>query len=191
MKFKLTEFPGLVEILPKIYHDERGSFHEAYSSSEFYDHGVPSKYVQDNESFSKKGTLRGLHFQNPPHDQGKLVRVTLGRVLDVIVDLREESPTYLKTFSVILDSNQKNMLFVPRGFAHGFLALSDCIFHYKCTNFYRKDYESGIRWDDETLNIDWYGDVPKTVSKKDQQLPLLQETLANLKEQPYKFKFVS
>jgi len=170
MKIKKTEFPGLVEIIPNQHADSRGFFFEAYNQGLFYENYLPTKFVQDNESYSNEGVLRGLHFQKPPFAQGKLVRVILGRVLDVVVDLRKGSPTYLKSYSTVLDSNQKKMLYVPEGFAHGFLALSDVVFHYKCTGFYHKEAECGIKWDDPELDIDWYGDCHKHVSEKDQQL---------------------
>lgn len=177
MKLKYTKFPGLVQILPEIYSDTRGSFHEVYNLRSCYNNKLPTHFFQDNESFSREGVLRGLHFQKPPHAQGKLIRVIWGRVLDVVVDLRCGSPTYLQTYSLILDNNQKNMLYIPEGFAHGFYALSDAIFSYKCTSEYCSEAESGIRYDDGTLNIDWYGDSPKIVSSKDSGLPFLEEAL--------------
>jgi dTDP-4-dehydrorhamnose 3,5-epimerase len=132
--------------------------------------------VQENTSFSKKGVIRGLHFQHAPHAQGKLVTVLHGKVVDVVVDLRPGSKTFCKVYYLELDSEKRNMLMVPEGFAHGFAALEDSIFYYKCTNFYNKASESGIVWNDPQLNIQWPASNP-IVSEKDQVLPTLEELL--------------
>ncbi|QHT68095.1 dTDP-4-dehydrorhamnose 3,5-epimerase [Rhodocytophaga rosea] len=176
MIFKTTNIKGLVEIFPRILEDERGIFFETFQQKLFLENGVPSEFVQDNQSFSRKGVLRGLHFQKKPYEQGKLVRVITGKVLDIAVDIREDSSTFGRYVGVILDSRLNNMLYVPEGFAHGFVALEDSIFSYKCTNFYNKAAESGIIWNDKQLNIDW-GISNPVVSEKDQALPLLREVV--------------
>ncbi|MBX9851283.1 MAG: dTDP-4-dehydrorhamnose 3,5-epimerase [Cytophagaceae bacterium] len=178
MDFKESYIKGLFEITPKIFHDERGYFLETYNDKIFRDHGLNMKFVQDNQSFSVKGVLRGLHFQRPPFAQGKLVRVMTGKVLDVAVDLRKDSPTFGKYESVILDSKKSNMLYIPEGFAHGFVALEESIFAYKCTNLYHKESEGGINWADPSLNIDW-GIRSPIVSAKDQALKFLDELVAS------------
>jgi len=182
MKIKIHDFPGVIELTPLCFKDERGFFCVTYDQKSCDDLKIPH-FVQDNESFSVAGTLRGLHFQKPPHAQGKLVRVLKGKVQDVIVDLRQGSPTFKKWKSFYLDSEQRNMLYVPEGFAHGFLALEDTTFAYKCTRLYNKESESGVRWNDPTLNISW--DCRKwlrspVVSEKDQKQPNLDDSLEEL-----------
>jgi len=178
MTIKETEFEGLFEIEPEKFTDERGWFFEYFKADRFKKAGLPFEFVQDNQSFSKKGVLRGLHFQRPPHEQAKLVSVISGRVLDVVVDLRKNSSTFGKSFSYLLDGERKNMLLVPEGFAHGFLALEDTVFFYKCTRLYNRNAEVGIRWDDPTLNIQWpKGDY--IISKKDLVLPMWDELFGN------------
>lgn len=179
MEFKQTNFEGLIEIYPRIFPDERGFFLETYNQTLFSANGIPYEFVQDNHSFSTKGVLRGLHLQKEPHAQGKLVRAIAGKVLDVVVDIRPSSKTFGQHYKVVLDSELQNMLYVPTGFAHGFLALEDAIFAYKCTNSYNKSAESGIHWADKTLNIDWGFENPN-VSEKDQILPTFQEFIALL-----------
>jgi dTDP-4-dehydrorhamnose 3,5-epimerase len=161
---------GLVEIIPTVYEDERGLFFETYNQVAFEKHGLPTHFVQDNQSFSLKGVVRGLHFQLAPFAQGKLVRVISGRVIDVVVDIRPESATFGKHEMVELDAIRNNMLYVPEGFAHGFIAIEDSIFSYKCTNIYNKPAEGGILWNDPDLNIDWAVSHP-VVSDKDLLLP--------------------
>ncbi len=177
-----TKFEGLVIINPKTYEDERGCFFESYNENEFKKQGLPINFVQDNQSISKKGVFRGFHLQKPPFAQGKFVRVIKGKVLDICIDLRKESQTYLQKFSIELNEKNKKELFVPKGFAHGFLALEDnTIFQYKCTDFYNKKAESGIRWDDPELNIDLqlekYGLTKQDlmISEKDKKLPFLKD----------------
>lgn len=170
MRIKETGFEGLVEIEPSVFEDHRGYFFEAFNLKTFGENRLPNQFVQDNQSYSKKGVLRGLHLQLAPHEQGKLVRVLSGKALDVVVDMRPASKTFGKHYKSILDSTKNNMLYVPEGFAHGFYALEDCIFFYKCTGFYNKSAESGIIWNDDKLNIDWGTDNPY-VSEKDLQLP--------------------
>jgi dTDP-4-dehydrorhamnose 3,5-epimerase len=169
MQIKKTFIDGLFEIQPAIFEDERGFFFESYHFQRLTPYLKTTNFVQDNQSFSRKGVLRGLHFQNPPYAQGKLVRVITGRALDVAVDLRKNSATFGQSYQVILDSSLQNMLYIPEGFAHGFLALEDATFFYKCTNYYHKDSESGIVWNDKKLNIDW-GITDPIVSSKDQIL---------------------
>ena len=174
-----TKIESLIHIKPSVYNDNRGYFVESYNKKALKDLGFAVDFVQDNESKSKKGVLRGLHFQTK-HTQGKLVRCIQGEVLDVAVDLRKNSPTYGQWESVILDGEKKNMFYVPEGFAHGFLVLSDeATFSYKCTNYYAPKYDGGIRWDDPDINIDWqlskYGISTPVVSEKDSKLPLLKK----------------
>ncbi|WP_428658211.1 dTDP-4-dehydrorhamnose 3,5-epimerase [Runella sp.] len=161
---------GLLEIVPTVYKDERGSFLESYNQQLFEANNLPTHFVQDNQSFSIKGVVRGLHFQRSPHAQGKLVRVISGRVLDIAVDIRPDSPTFGQYEAVELDSKRNNMFYIPEGFAHGFAALEDSIFSYKCTNLYHKASEGGIIWNDPELNIDWQVSNP-IVSEKDVLLP--------------------
>ena len=161
---------GLLEIIPTVYKDERGYFFETYNKQAFEAQGLPTHFVQDNQSFSKKGVVRGLHFQREPHAQGKLVRVVMGRVLDFAVDIRPNSPTFGQYEVVELDANRGNLFYLPEGFAHGFVVLEDSVFIYKCTNLYNKAAEGGIIWNDPTLNIDWQVTNP-IVSSKDLDLP--------------------
>ncbi len=156
MRKRATGIEDLYVIEPTVHGDERGYFMESFSEKWFKEEVNDTHFVQDNESKSSRGVLRGLHFQNPPMEQAKLVRVVQGEVLDVAVDLRKNSPTYGKHFSVRLSAENKKQLFVPRGFAHGFSVLSEtAVFSYKVDNFYSQELEEGIRWDDPTLNIDW------------------------------------
>lgn len=174
MEFIHSRIKGLVEIKPRIFKDERGFFFESYHQKLLTQNGIPASFVQDNQSFSYKGVLRGLHLQLSPHAQGKLVRVITGRALDVAVDLREGSPTFGQHETFMLDSGENNMVYIPEGFAHGFLALEETILQYKCTNFYNKSAESGILWNDPELNINWGIEQP-VVSQKDMELPVLRE----------------
>ena len=179
MNFVATPLEGLMVIEPKVFRDHRGYFFESYNRTEFVKNGIPADFVQDNQSFSNKGVLRGLHFQIPPFAQGKLVRVVKGAVLDVCVDIRKSSSTFGKYFSVELSDNNRKMLWIPAGFAHGFLTLEDdTLFLYKCTNVYDKNSEQGIRYNDPELNIQWNEKNP-VLSEKDLELPLLKE-LSNL-----------
>ena len=174
MKIIKTSISGLVLIEPKVYNDSRGYFFEPYNKNKFDIQITKTDFVQDNESKSRKGVLRGLHFQKPPFDQAKLVRCIEGEVLDVAVDLRKSSKTYGKYEKVILSEKNKNQFFIPRGFAHGFLVLSDtAIFSYKVDNFYAPDYDCGILWNDPTINIDWgLNKEDLIISNKDKNLPL-------------------
>jgi dTDP-4-dehydrorhamnose 3,5-epimerase len=167
MKVLETGFPGLFELEPRVFEDARGYFYESYSKSFFEQIGVQDEFVQDNQSLSQRGVVRGLHFQAPPFAQGKLVRVITGAVLDIALDIRKGSPTYGKHHSVHLSAENKKLFWIPAGFAHGFCTLQDnTIFTYKCTNVYAKNSEGCILWNDESLNIDWEIDNP-IISEKD------------------------
>jgi dTDP-4-dehydrorhamnose 3,5-epimerase len=170
MQIRETSIAGLVEIFPRVFQDDRGFFFESYNEEIFKKLGLPTNFVQDNQSFSIKGVVRGLHFQNAPFAQGKLVSVISGRVLDVAVDIRPDSPTFGKHEVFELRSDTNNMAYVPEGFAHGFVALEDSVFSYKCTNVYNKGAESGLLWNDPDLGIDWGVENP-IVSEKDVILP--------------------
>ena len=173
MNIEQTFIKDLVILTPDVFEDERGYFFEAYNKSKFSGLGIDINFVQDNQSFSQRGTLRGLHYQNPPFVQTKLVRVLQGEIMDVAVDLRKDSPTYGKHFGIRLTAENKKQLFVPQGFAHGFSVLSEtAVVLYKCDQFYNKASEGGIRFDDTTLNIDWGMDLKDAiVSEKDLVLP--------------------
>ncbi len=163
-----TSISDLLIIEPKIFYDERGYFFESFNKTQFEVAGLPYTFVQDNESMSAAGAIRGLHFQKPPYAQGKLVRVVQGAVLDVAVDLRLGSPTYGRWLSVLLSAENKRQYFIPPGFAHGFKTLEDnTVFVYKCTEVYNKESEGTIQWDDPILNIDWELDTPPILSEKD------------------------
>ncbi|MEC7752925.1 MAG: dTDP-4-dehydrorhamnose 3,5-epimerase [Bacteroidota bacterium] len=170
MKIIETGFDGLYELEPNVFGDKRGYFFESYRRELYQELGIRKDFVQDNESFSVKGTLRGLHFQKPPHAQAKLVRVIHGKVLDIALDIRKDSPTYGKHHTVLLEAERHNMFLIPAGFAHGFVALEDSVFFYKCSNYYHKESEGGILWNDTSLGIDW-GISNPIVSEKDQVLP--------------------
>jgi dTDP-4-dehydrorhamnose 3,5-epimerase len=168
MVIEQTPFKQLLVLKPDIFTDERGSFVESFNEAKFrIETGMNLTFVQDNESVSKKNVLRGLHFQVPPKSQAKLVRVARGAVLDVVVDLRITEPTYGQSFQIVLSEENKSQLFIPEGFAHGFLVLEDqTIFSYKCSNYYSKDYDRSMLWCDEQLNINW-GVADPIVSEKD------------------------
>jgi dTDP-4-dehydrorhamnose 3,5-epimerase len=177
MNFIPTKLEGCFIIDPKIIRDERGYFMESFNEKTFQN-GVGQKvhFVQDNQSYSSKGVLRGLHYQTGEHAQAKLVRVLKGEVLDVAVDIRPDSPTYGQYESVILTGENQRQFFVPRGFAHGFLVLSDtAVFFYKCDNFYNKESEGGIIYNDKTINIDWsFPSENLIISEKDKVQPTLE-----------------
>ena len=177
MKVEETRLKGCYIITPRIFEDFRGEFFESFNKQKFQElTGVETTFVQDNQSVSKKGVLRGLHFQAGNYTQAKLVRVVQGEVLDVCVDLRESSETFGKYFSVVLDTKAQQQLYIPKGFAHGFLTLSErAIFHYKCDNYYHKESECGIIYNDKTLNIDWgISENNVIISEKDEKLPTFQ-----------------
>lgn len=174
MKIINTPIEGVVEIYPSVFEDNRGYFFESFRKDQLEKNGIRSNWVQENQSFSKAGTVRGLHFQQKPFAQAKLVRVIQGKVLDVAVDLRKDSKTFGKIFSKILDTKEHNMLLIPEGFAHGFSVLEDAVFSYKCSEYYNKECEGGILWNDPELNIDWMVSSP-ILSEKDMQWPTLEE----------------
>ncbi|NND09470.1 MAG: dTDP-4-dehydrorhamnose 3,5-epimerase [Saprospiraceae bacterium] len=175
MKIEKTEFEGLLVVEPIVWQDDRGYFFESFQKDKFAEHGITCTFKQDNEAFSRKGALRGLHYQLPPFAQAKLVRVIQGEVLDVVVDIRPGSKTYGQHFKIVLSAANKLQLFVPHGFAHGYLTISDeAIFVYKCDQYYARDYEGGIKYNDSQLNIDWNSaDIEFLISQKDQHLPTL------------------
>ncbi|MCH5319406.1 MAG: dTDP-4-dehydrorhamnose 3,5-epimerase [Paramuribaculum sp.] len=177
MNIITTGIEGLYIVEPKVWHDDRGYFFESYNASDFGREVAPVTFVQDNESCSTRGVIRGLHFQRPPHTQAKLVRCVSGTVLDVALDLRKGSPTFGKHFAVELSGENKRMFFVPRGFAHGFAVLSEtAVFQYKCDNFYNPQSEGGISILDPSLGIDWRIDLKHAIlSEKDRHNPLLRE----------------
>lgn len=167
MEIIQTGIKDLIILKPRVFEDERGYFFESYNKSVFSQNGLDMEFVQDNQSLSQKGVLRGLHFQNEPHAQGKLVRVINGSVLDVAVDIRKASPTYGKSFSIELNEKNKTMFYIPPGFAHGFLTLeNNTIFSYKCTKVYNKASEGCLLWNDPDLNINW-GISDPIISEKD------------------------
>lgn len=166
MQIETTFIEGLKIITPRVFGDSRGYFMESYNHEKWFDE-LQTEFIQDNESQSKKGVLRGLHFQKPPFAQAKLVRVVKGRVMDVAVDLRHSSPTFGQHFKIELSAENKKQFFIPAGFAHGFVALEDdTIFSYKCSNYYHPESEGIILWNDNTLNINWEIDNP-LISERD------------------------
>lgn len=178
MEVESTFIDGCFVIKPKIFSDERGSFFESYNQKVFEEiTGLKVDFIQDNQSISSKGVLRGLHFQTGKYEQAKLVRVIQGEVLDVAVDLRPDSKTYKQHFSIILNDQNNFQLFVPRGFAHGFITLSEsAIFGYKCDNYYHKPSESGIMYNDPDIAIDWKLDPSEIqLSEKDKDLPFVKD----------------
>jgi dTDP-4-dehydrorhamnose 3,5-epimerase len=180
LKLEKTNLEDCFILTPKVFEDERGTFSETFNAEDFLKQtGLDVAFVQDNESISKYGVVRGLHFQSGAHGQAKLVRVVKGRVLDVVVDLRKGSPSFGESFSIVLSGENKKQLFVPRGFAHGFSVLEDdTVFAYKCDRCYNKQSERGIVYNDATLAIDWHlsGD-DMIVSKKDLELPTFLEII--------------
>ena len=176
MEVTKTKLDGVVVIEPKLFGDDRGYFFESFSEKEFKEKVCNTTFVQDNESYSKKGVIRGLHYQCGEHAQSKLVRCVRGTVLDVAVDIREGSPTFGEYVAVVLSENNHRQLFIPRGFAHGFMVLSDeATFQYKCDNFYNKDSERGIKWNDPAIGIEWGPMLMEgiSLSEKDMENPLL------------------
>lgn len=178
--FIKTKIEGLIIIEPSVFADNRGFFTETYNRKVFAENGIDVQFIQDNHSRSSKGVLRGLHFQKPPFAQDKLIRCTRGEVFDVAVDLRKNSPTFGQWEGVILSEDNKKMFFIPKGFSHGFLVLSDIVdFQYKCSNFYNKESEGGLLWNDPDLKIDWPQMENLILSEKDKLWPKLEEIKNN------------
>ena len=177
MKVFETAIFGVLVFEPRVFGDERGYFFESFRQDVFEEQAGRTAFVQDNESFSEYGILRGLHYQKQPCMQGKLVRVVQGKVLDVAVDIRKGSPTFGQHVSRILSDENKQMMWIPHGFAHGFVVLSErALFSYKCDNYYSPDHDAGVIWNDPELGIDWMlpsGDI--RVSEKDSRQPLLKD----------------
>lgn len=184
MQFEKTFIPDLIVIKPRVFEDARGYFFESYNRKNFVEAGINDDFIQDNQSLSEAGVLRGMHFQVPPFAQSKLVRVIRGSVLDVVIDIRKGSPTYGKHFSIELSEQNKTMLYIPIGFAHGFLTLQDqTLFSYKCGDLYNKSAEQGIMWNDPDININWNINNP-VLSDKD-------KTSIQLKDFESPFTFTS
>ena len=181
MKKLETKLPDVYIIEPQVFGDHRGYFMETYSTAAFADMDIDVVFVQDNQSFTaQKGTLRGIHFQNGPMAQAKLVRVTRGAVMDVAVDLRRGSPTYLQWVGVELSAENKHMLYIPRGFGHGFKTLTDDVeFCYKVDNLYSKEHDRGIRFNDQAIGVDWGEVTEALLSQKDTTAPLLCDSDCN------------
>lgn len=177
-----TDIEGLVIIEPKVHGDERGYFFESFSERDFAAGVAETSFVQDNESRSVYGVVRGLHFQRPPHSQAKLVRVVKGRVLDVAVDLRKDSPTFGRHVAVELSEENHRQVFLPKGFAHGFSVLSEeAVFQYKCDDYYAPECEDAVAWDDPDLDIDWKVPADKVIlSEKDRRHPRLRDIIDSL-----------
>lgn len=173
MPFIETNIPDLKVFEPKVWRDDRGYFYESYNQQTFEKAGITNNFVQDNQALSTYGVLRGLHYQLPPFSQAKLVRVVQGEVLDVVVDIRPNSPTYGEHFSILLSDANKTQLFVPKGFAHGYVVLSDtAIFAYKCDDLYAKSHDAGVYFNDPHFKIDWKIDLDKAIlSEKDKVQP--------------------
>lgn len=175
MPFIKTEFPGLLVFEPKVFEDNRGYFFESYNQQVFSTEGVEINFVQDNQAKSSYGVVRGLHYQLDPHAQTKLLRVLSGEIIDAVVDIRKNSPTYGKAYTILLSAENKKQLLVPKGFAHGYSVISETAeVFYKCDEFYHKESEGGIFWNDPSLEIDWQLPAGKiVVSDKDKVHPLL------------------
>jgi dTDP-4-dehydrorhamnose 3,5-epimerase len=177
MPFTSTDIPGLLLFEPDVFEDSRGYFFESYNEKKFREAGIDLRWVQDNQSSSVYGVIRGLHYQLPPFAQSKLARVLTGKILDVVVDIRKGSPTFGKTYSKVLSAKNKRQLYIPKGFAHGFSVLSaKAEVLYKCDEFYNKETENGIIYNDAELNIDWrIPEENKIISEKDLQLPIFSQ----------------
>lgn len=175
MKFEELSLSGVYLISSQVFGDERGFFKETYSKKKFKEAGIDSEFVQDNDSFSKKDVIRALHYQLPPFAQAKLIKVVRGKVLDVVVDIRKDSPTFGKHEMVHLSGDNHQLLYIPQGFAHGFLTLTDDVyFQYKVSNFYSPEHERGILWNDPDLEINWAIDDPEMV-ERDKNWPQLKD----------------
>jgi dTDP-4-dehydrorhamnose 3,5-epimerase len=181
MAFKKTSLPGVIIFEPAVYPDERGFFFESYNKQLFLSNNISNEFVQDNQSYSVYGVIRGLHYQKDPYAQSKLVRVLHGEILDVVLDLRIGSPGFGKTYDVRLSAENKKQIFVPKGFAHGFSVLSEtAVISYKCDEFYNKQSEAGIRFNDTVLNINWLIPPDKTlISEKDTHMPAFDPSISD------------
>lgn len=177
MQITTTHIPDLKILEPRVFEDNRGYFFESYNQATFQHNGIDIEFVQDNQSSSSYGVIRGLHYQLPPHAQTKLVRVLYGKILDVVLDIRQGSPTFGQHYAIELSADNKRQLLVPRGFAHGFSVLSEtAIVLYKCDGFYNKESDAGVLYNDPALNIDWKIPAGKAiVSEKDRILPLFKD----------------
>ena len=175
-----TNIKKVIEIIPTIHHDERGFFKEVLHPDKLNDCGISHRFVQLNHSKSLAGTIRGLHFQRPPYEQAKLVRVLVGTICDIAVDIRPSSPTYKQHVCVELSAEKHNMLYVPVGFAHGFYCVTDCEVEYACGDIYAPQFEGSIRWDDPEINIKWPNTIDIGLSEKDSKAPRLSEIEASL-----------
>ena len=181
MPFIKTQFTGLLVFEPKVFEDNRGYFFESYNQKLFSDEGVLINFVQDNQAKSSFGVIRGLHYQLEPHAQTKLLRVLGGEIIDAVVDVRRNSPTYGKAYTILLSAENKKQLLVPKGFAHGYSVISETAeVFYKCDEFYHRESEGGIAWNDPSLQIDWQIPADKSiVSDKDKVYPLLENATHN------------
>jgi dTDP-4-dehydrorhamnose 3,5-epimerase len=176
-----TEFPGLFIIEPKVFEDKRGYFFESYNQESFTKHGIKTYFIQDNQSKSSYGTIRGMHFQLEPYAQTKLIRALEGEIFDVVLDVRNGSPTFGRCFGIELSADNKKQLYIPKGFAHGFSVLSEtAVVFYKCDNKYTPSAEGGVAYNDPDLGIDWKIDPSKAIlSPRDSALPFLKDTKLN------------
>ncbi len=175
-EFEPTKIKDVILVKPKVFGDSRGFFMETYKKSEFYKNGITVEFIQDNHSKSTKGVLRGLHYQKSPKAQAKLVRCPKGKVFDVAVDIRKDSPTYKKWVGAVLSEDNRHMLYIPQGFAHGFVVLSDeAELIYKASEEYSPENDRGIKWDDPDIGVDWGIDFTPLVSEKDANQPLLKD----------------
>ena len=180
-EFKKFEVEGVKLIIPKVFNDDRGFFLESYKKSDFQENGIKDEFNQDNHSKSTKGVVRGLHFQKYPKAQAKIVRCIKGKIFDVAVDLRKNSPTFKKWAGEILSEDNKYMLYIPEGFAHGFAVLSDTAeIIYKASNEYSKEHDRGVRWNDPEINIKWNIDFEPVLSEKDKIQPFLKDIIEEL-----------
>jgi len=175
MTIEKTPIDGLLILTPQIFGDDRGFFMEVYNADKFATLGLPTEFRQDNHSSSIQGVLRGIHFQLPPKPMGKLVRCTRGKIWDVAVDLRKDSPTYKQSFGIELSALNSKMLWIPEGFGHGFYSLTDCEVVYKCTNTYDKAGDGNVAWNDPELNVQWPVEGEPILSTRDQAAPLLKD----------------
>ena len=178
MKIIETDIEGLLEIHPRIFYDNRGFFLETYRDDLLTNYGLETNFIQDNQSFSTKGVVRGLHLQLAPFGQIKLVRAVTGKVMDIVLDVRKGSQSFGKYYKCLLDSERGNMLYIPSGFAHGIAVLEDAVFSYKCSDYYHQSSEAGIAYNDPELNIDWGIQNPQ-ISDKDRKLPSFKEFSKN------------